>query len=201
MTKPKGTPAMDMAALAVLGLDPKEIEVKVIERIADRILEGYSFDDEGEEFTRDSSFKRKLDQRVAEIIDAKIKALADEHIAPNISTLIDGLTLQKTNQWGERIGAKVTFIEYLTQRAEAYLTEEVDYNGKTRKEDSFSWSKFGTRLAFMVDQHLAFQIKSAMETAYQNANATIVGGLKKAMEVSLENIKSSLKVTTEVKSR
>jgi hypothetical protein len=201
MTKVKGTPAMDMAALAVLGIDPKDIEEKVIERIADRILEGFSFDEDGEEFRRDSSFKKKLDARIADIIDAKIKAISDEHIAPNISTLIDGLTLQKTNQWGERVGTKVTFIEYLTQRAEAYLTEEVSHNGKTKGEDGYSWSKFGTRLAYMVDQHLAFQIKTAMEVAYQNANATIVGGLKKAMEVSLENIKSSLKVTTEVKSR
>jgi hypothetical protein len=40
-----------------------------------------------------------------------------------------------------------------------------------------------------------------MEEAYKNANATIVGGLKKAMEISLENIKSSLEVTTKVKSR
>lgn len=29
MTKPKNSPAIDMAALAVLGLDPKEIEEKV----------------------------------------------------------------------------------------------------------------------------------------------------------------------------
>jgi hypothetical protein len=201
MTKTKGTPAMDMAALAVLGLDPKDIEEKVTERIADRILEGFSFDEDGGEFRRDSSFKQKLDKRIADIIDAKIIAISNEHIAPNVSKLIDGLTLQKTNQWGERTGTKVTFIEYLTQRAEAYLTEEVSYDGKVKGQDSYSWSKFGTRLAYMVDQHLAFQIKTAMEAAYQNANATIVGGLKKAMEVSLENIKSNLKVTTEVKSR
>lgn len=200
MTKPKNSPALDMAALAVLGLDPKEIEEKVIERIADRVLQGYGCDEDGE-YVCDSQFKRKLDEKVKDIIDARVGALAEKHVLPNVSALVENLTLQKTNQWGEATGTKFTFVEYLVHRAEAYLLEEVNHNGKARGEDSYSWSKFGTRIAWMVDQHLAFSIKTAMETAYQNANATIVGGLKKAMEVSLENIKSSLKVTTDVKSR
>ena len=200
MAKVKGTPAMDMAALAVLGLDPKEIEERVIERISDRVLSGFSCDEDGE-FECDSRFKQKLDEKIKGIIDAKVAALADEHVLPNVHAIIEGLTLQKTNQWGEKSGEKYTFIEYLTKRAEAYMTEDVNFNGKTREQDTYSWSKFGTRLAWMVDQHLAYQIKTAMEAAYQNANSTIVGGLKKAMEISLENIKSSLKVTTEVKSR
>ena len=200
MAKTKGTPAMDMAALTMLGLDPKDIEEKVIDRIVERMLQGFG-NDWDDEYDCDSTFKRKLDDKVKAMIDARVNAMADKHVLPNVNALIENITLQKTNSWGEATGTKYTFIEYLVHRAEAYLLEEVNYNGKTRGEDSYSWSKFGTRMAYMVDQNLAFSIKTAMEQAYQNANATIVGGLKKAMEISLESLRSSLKVTTEVKSR
>lgn len=200
--KKNNNPALDLAALAVLGLDPKDIEEKVIDRIADRALQGFSCDEDGE-FACDSQFKRKLDEKLKAIIDAKVGEMAEIHVMPNVSDLIDNLVLHKTSKWGEKTGEKYTFIEYLVHRADAYLQEEVDYQGHARGDSSYSssWSKHSTRLAFMVDAHLNWAIKQAMEEAYKNANSSIVGGLKKAMEIALENIKSSLKVTTEVKSR
>ena len=199
--KVKGTPAMDMAALAVLGLDPKEIEEKVIERIADRVLAGFSYDEDGEEFTRDSQFKRKLDAQILERVESTIAALAEKHVLPNVSAYVENLTLQKTNSWGEKTGQSQTFIEYLVARCDAYMREEVNYEGKPKGTDSYSWTGKSTRVAYMVDKHLHWSIEQAMKRAFETANSSIVGGLKKAMEMAIDNIKSSIEITSKTQSR
>lgn len=198
--KVKGTPAMDMAALAVLGLDPKEIEGKVVERIADRVLQGWGTDEEGE-YVCDAQFKRKLENRIQEQIEATISLLADKYVLPNVNSYVENLTLQQTNKWGEATGKSMTFIEYLVERCDAYMREEVNYEGKPRGNDSYSWTGRSTRIAFMVDKHLHWSIEQAMKKAFENGNAMIVGGLKKAMEMSLADITNSLKITTETKTR
>ena len=200
MTKAKTTPAMDMAALAVLGLDPKEIEEKVVERIADRVLQGWGTDEDGE-YACDSQFKRKLDKMIQDRIETTIAALAEKHVLPNVSNYIETLTLQKTNTWGERTGKSVTFIEYLVERCDAYMREEVNYEGKPKGTDSYSWTGKSTRVAFLIDKHLHWTIEQGMKEAMAQANSSIAKGLEEAVKVAIGNIQTNLKVTTETKSR
>jgi hypothetical protein len=200
MTKPKNSPALDMAALAVLGLDPKEIKEKVIERIADRVLQGYGCDEDGE-YVCDSAFKRKLDARIAAQVDAAINAMAEAHVLPNVASYIENLTLQKTNSWGEKAGGSKTFIEYLVERCDFYMREEVNYEGKPKGTDGFSWTGRTTRVAYMIDKHLHSSIEQAMKSALERANSSIAEGLKKAVEIAIDNIKTNLKVITDTKSR
>ena len=45
------------------------------------------------------------------------------------------------------------------------MQEEVDYNGKPKGTDSFSWRPRSTRVAYMVDEHLHYSIERAMKDA------------------------------------
>ena len=185
--------------LEALGFTKEEIAERVIDRITASILTTGATDEDGYGYEVPSEFKRDLDKAVKARIDAEVTRIGDEHILPHIADLIDGVTLQQTNQWGEAKGEPVTFTEYLVERAEAYMTEPVDYNGKTKKESgNFSFSAKGTRVAYMIDKHLHYAIDTAMKKALADANATIAKGLNESVRTAIKNL--TVNVKTEVKS-
>lgn len=185
--------------LEALGFTREEIAERIVERITASILTSQSADEDGCGYSVPSEFKRDLDAAVKAKIDTQVKQIADQHIAPRVAELIDSVTLTKTNQWGEAKGEPVTFTEYLVERAEAYMTEPVSYDGKTKGEcGGFSFNPRGTRIAYMIDKHLHYSIETAMKKALADANATIVKGLNETVKTALNNL--TVNVKTEVKS-
>jgi hypothetical protein len=187
--------------LIALGIKPEELQDRVIERICEKVLMGVTYDPEDGEYQVDSAFKRRLDQRITEHIDGAVTKLADQHVRPGIEQLVENLTLQQTNKWGEKAGTAMTFIEYLTKRAEAYFEEPVNHNGKTQKEDTYSWNMHTTRGSWLIEKHLAYSIETAMKAALANANSQIAGGIEKAIKHELNEILGKLKVTATTNGR
>jgi hypothetical protein len=185
--------------LAALGIKPEELQDRVIERICEKVLSGVTYDEDGDEVHVDSGFKRRLDQRITQHIDGAVQKLADTHVAPGIHQLVENLTLQQTNRWGEKTGKSKTFIEYLTERAEAYFEEPVNYEGKPNGTDSYSWNKYTTRGAWLIERHIAHSIETAMKQALSNANSQIAGGIEKAIKHELSEILGKLQVKADVK--
>lgn len=143
------------------------------------------------------------DTKIAEVVKERVNKRADmlfsDHVAPKIDELIENVTIQRTNQWGEAKGQSMTFIEYLTQAAENYLREVVDYEGETKDESHSSyWKKSGTRVSYLVHKHLQYSIETAMEGALKTANDSIVEGLAGAVKIKLGEVREKLnvKVTT-----
>lgn len=191
--------------LAALGISQDEIQERVINRMADQLLRGISFDEDGDEITTDSNLKRKLDAAIQERIDRAVTALADAHVLPLITNKIESLVLQQTNKWGEAQGEAVTFIEYLIRRADAYMVEPVNFDGKVRGDfDQYRQSDFrahSSRVALMIDKHLYHAIETAMKQALATANSSIKDGLEKAVKISLEKIVTGLSVAVKTESR
>jgi hypothetical protein len=182
--------------LESLGISKDAIEQKLIEHLAEQLLTEISYDyDDEREYRAKSSLAKKLDAIVKQHIDATINALAEKHVLPNVASYIENLTLQTTNQWGEKKSAPVTFIEYLTQRAEDYMQEKVSYDGKAKSEASgYSWNGTQTRITFMVHQHLHHSIEAAMKQALQIATSGIASGLQETVKVKLAEVSQKLKV-------
>lgn len=182
--------------LESLGISKDAIEQKLIEHLAEQLLTEivYDYDDE-REYRAKSSLAKKLDALVKQHIDATINALAEKHVLPNVASYIESLTLQTTNQWGEKKGNPVTFIEYLTQRAEDYMQEKVNYEGKGKEEaGSYSWSGTQTRITHLVHKHLHHSIETAMKQAMQVATSGIATGLQETVKVKLAEVSQKLKV-------
>lgn len=177
-----------------IGITEEELQNRVVERICSQMLEGVSFDEDGDEHYRESRFAKKLQAAVNKQIDDTVTALAEKHVFPNVTKYVEELTLQETNKWGEKTGKPITFIEYLTQRADAFMREEVNHNGKTRNEDSYSWRARSTRIAYMVHEHLQYSIDAAMKKAMAEANSSIAKGLEGAVKLALEQATQKLKV-------
>lgn len=190
---------MSELTLESLGLDHDKLAEKLVDRLAQNMLTSIGYDEDGGDWFGTSPFAKKLNDMVRARLDKIVNDLADKHVLPRVEAMVESLVLQETNKWGEKVGKPVTFIEYLCQRADAWMREEVNYEGKVKGQDSFSWRKSGTRVEYLIDKHLQYSIERAMLAAVSEAHKSIIGGLKEAVDVKLGQIAVQLK--TEVKSK
>lgn len=190
-----------MIDLKELGITPDEIKERVVAQICNQLLTSVSTDDEDNEYQRPSQIHTTLVELVKTKINEKVAEQAEKHVLPKVSDYIENLVLEKTNQWGEEVGEKQTFIEYLVKRAEFYMNEEVNYEGKSKADmrNSCSWNKAQTRIAYLIDQHLHYSIERAMKEALENANSQIVKGLEETVKIKLKEVSESLKVAVKLK--
>lgn len=188
--------------LQALGFTQEELQQRVVDQLCERLTKTVSIDDEGEEHWRDSILGRKLNQAVIKRVDEAIEKLAAERVLPNVATFLEGFCLQATNSWGEKTGQPITFIEYLVKRAEAYITEKVNYDGKGRDDDRYSsssWNGTQTRIAYMINSHLQYSIETAMKKALAEANGHIVKGLEETVKIKLKEVSDGLSVAVKTK--
>jgi hypothetical protein len=184
-----------MNSLQELGFSKEEIEQKIVDRIVDRLMSEYMHDDEtGGSYPADSHLARKFHEVVKKHVDRQINKMAEEYIVPNVKTIIESVALQATNQWGESVGEPKTFIEYLTESANNYLSQPVDYNGQPTTRNSYS-KDTQTRLTHLVHQHFHYAIESAMKDAVEQVKKAIGPLLQQTCKMKLEEIASTLKVS------
>lgn len=190
-----------MIDLAEIGFTKEELQEKIIDRLVGQLMTSCSVDDEDNAHYRESKFALDLEKKIKETADATINAMAEKFILPNVKNYIENLTLQQTNQWGEKKGSPVTFVEYLTQRAESYMNEKVNWEGKT-KEESGSYNSFNgaqTRIAHMINKHLHFSIETAMSESLKIATSAISTGIQETVKMKLGEIQAALKTSVSVK--
>ena len=182
----------------LLGLTKEQLTEMVVEKCANDLLHRQALDEDGEEYEAPAALQKVLQKAITDRIDSAVAAMAEKHVLPNIAAHIENLCIQHTNSWGEKQGESVTFIEYLTQRADAYMRDEVDSDGRTRAESSSSyWNKSSTRVARMVNKHLHYSIETAMKNALATANSSIIKGLEETVKIKLAEIQKQLKVTVD----
>ncbi|GAB1345058.1 hypothetical protein [Gemmatimonas sp.] len=191
-------------SLQDLGLSTDELIDRVVAAAAKQLLHHTvttmdgDDDDEGS-YQVATPLKKKLDAEIQERITAAVSALLAEHIEPLVTHKLDTLLLIPTNQWGEKKGEALTFVEYATARAEAYLTEAVNLDGKSRSENGgYSWSPSTTRVVYLANQHLKYAIEGAMKHALADANKHIAGGIEAAVRQSLAEVQQKLRVEVKV---
>lgn len=186
-----------MFDLKTLGLSERELQDRVIAHIADLILSSKSYDEDGDPVENASKFKQQIVALVQKRINEKLADVAEKYVLPKVSEFIEDLKLTATNQWGEKTGKTKTFIEYLTERAEAYLREPVNRDGKTQEEcrarcDTFTAE--APRLTRLVNDHLAREIKISMDEAVKTAHGGLSKALAETAAIQLGKIAQSLKV-------
>lgn len=188
-----------MFDLEEIGLGKNELQERVIEKMSERLLESIDSQEDGD--TRyPSMLQSKLQEFCQKKIDEAVQGLADKHVLPNVVARIEGLCLKETNKWGESKGTTVTFIEYLIQRAEHYMQEQVSYEGKSKSESSgYSWSAAQTRITYLVHQHLHYSIKTAIEGALKDMNTKIAKGLEETCRIKMREFSEQMKIKVDSK--
>jgi len=188
-----------MNSLQEFGFTKEEIEQKVVEKIATDLLTEYGYDEEtGASEPHDTHLTLKFHEIIKKHVDRQLNKLCEEYIVPHVQELIEGVALQVTNKWGEKVGEPKTFVEYITKSAEDYLQQPVDYQGKP-STDAYSRNT-QTRLVHLVHEHLHYSIDSAMKDAVEKVKQAISPALEATCKMKLSEIASSLKVNLVTKS-
>lgn len=193
-----------MIDLEVLGFTKEELRERVIERLVDQMLDREFYDSECDEDgepkrAKSTKFSAALTAMVQRRIEQAVNKIAAQHIEPSVEEFVRNFTMQKTNEWGDKIGKSVTFTEYLVRRAEAYLAEPVSHDGRAKGDDSYSWRANTTRVLYLIDKNIQYHIEVAMKEALKNANNAIVSGIEAALKAKLQELSAAMKV--EVKTR
>jgi hypothetical protein len=187
---------MSTITLESLGFTQEELQKRVIDQLCDQFTSGMDYNPDDGRYPVESDFAKQLEKLVQKRIDDTINAIAEKHVLPNVAQYVDNLTLQETNNWGEKKGTQLTFTEYLIKRAEVYVQEQVDSEGKGKQESSSSyWSGKQTRITYLVNKHLQYSIETAMKQAMQEATGQIARGIHETARLKLNEIAASLKVT------
>ncbi len=177
-----------------LGFTQEELQERVISTICDRLLTQKGWDDEDREHFYSSQLEKRVTKALKTEIDQKVSALFEEHITPNVETIIQNTVMQKTNEWGEAKGAPITLTEYLTERAENYLLEKVDSDGNTRGDRSgYSLKEAQTRITFLVNKKLNWVIEDGMKEAAKSVYSVLSDALTETAKIKLSEVAQSLK--------
>lgn len=188
------------SVLESLGIGAETIIERTVERIVDELMISRAFDEDGDPVSVRSPAARKVQALVEKRIDETVSALAEKHLLPRVTQSIETIVLQRTNEWGEKKGEPLTFLQYLTERADAYMMEDVDWEGKPKHQtDSYSWRKYGSRVSTMIDRHLHLTIEAAMKSAVADANSKIARGLLESVKTCLQRAVDGVKVSIDVK--
>ncbi len=174
-----------------MGCTEQEIAEKMLGQAVEQIL-GVDCDGDFD----GKSFHTQMQNRIQDTLDAQVAKIGEEKILPQIIGMTENLILQETNRWGEKKGQPVTFTEYMVQQVDHWIREEVNHAGKTKAEDSYGWRKNTTRIAYMIHEHLQYNISTAVKKALGDLNASVAGGLQKAVMIQIEQTLGQLKIQT-----
>lgn len=189
---------MDIATLKALGISPEELGNRIVEQAVEALLSTSGFDPDSEQETRyESKFKREIEKRVQASVDAKIAALAAEHVLPRVGEMIEQADMRETNRYGEPKSPPMTFKEYIAHRAAVYMSEDVNYNGKSKAEegDSYNFKVDGPRLTVLMRLYIRETLEKAAKAAVTDVNKVIADNIKKAAGDAIAAAAAALKVS------
>lgn len=181
------------------GLTKDELANRVVARMTRELLYGCG-GDETYGGAAETRFAGQLQKQIRRSIDRGVRVIAERHVHPQIEQLLEGLVLQGHNQWGEKRGEPVTFIEYVVAHGRAYFGEEVNFEGQSREQyrkrrgDTYSWKADTTRAVYLVEKHLQYSVSVAMKEVLKDAGGLLAGGIKGGIETALAELTQKLKV-------
>lgn len=189
---------MDLKQLESLGITAEDLTNRIVDKAVDDLLNSTGYDPEGDSEIRYASrFQKEISARVQKAVDQKIGDLAAEHLIPRVGEMIENANMQKTNQYGENKGPQMTFKEYIASRAEVYMSEDVDFNGKSKTEsgDSYQWRNCGPRLTVLMRMYIHDTLEKSAKAAVTDVNTVIAKNIAKAAQDAIAAATSALKVS------
>jgi len=188
---------MDIKTLEALGISPETLGDRIVDQAVEVLLSTSGFDPDTEEETRyESRFKKAIEVRIQKAVDEKIAALAAVHLVPRVGEMIEKADMRQTNRYGEPNTPPMTFKEYIAARAESYMSEDVDSNGKNKSEngDSYNFRSAGPRLTVLMKMYIKDSMESAAKAAVNDINKVIAKNIEKAAKDAIVSVAGSLKV-------
>ena len=188
---------MDIETLKSLGIDPETLGERIVEQAVESLLHNRGFDEDGEPAgTYASDFKRRIEAKIQEAVDAKIEALAAEHVVPKVGEMIENANMQQTSTYGEPKGEPMTFLEFIAARAEAYMSEPVNLQCESKRETkAYEWRAEGPRLTVLMRMYIRETLEKHARAAVTDVNKVIAENIKKSALDAITDAAVKLKVS------
>jgi hypothetical protein len=178
-------------SLESLGVSREQLIEMVVQGIVDQCM--------GNTSGVDDSISRDVQKTYKEAIANGVNRIATEAVLPKVEEILAKVTFQQTNYMGEPKGEPMTLKEHLLSKAEAWMTERVDYSGKTKAEESYNWEPTQTRVSHMIHEHLHYHIDKSVKAALADVNSKISAGIADTVRLKLHEAMQSLTITTNIK--
>ena len=187
---------MDIKTLEALGISPEALGDRIVDQAVEVLLNTCGFDPDTEQETRyESRFKKAIEARIQKAVDEKIAALAAVHLIPRVGEMIEKADMRQTNRYGEPQTPPMTFKEYIAARAESYMAEDVDSQGKNKAEGDYRWRASGPRLTVLMRMYIKDTMEKAAKEAVTDVNKVIAKNIEKAAKDAIASAAGALKVT------
>lgn len=172
--------------LNALGLTIDQLQEMVVDKLVKYVLEN-NFDPD--HFSTADRVHNLIGDEIKSAVNKTIHDIANQHIVPRVDSIITSLVIPNTNNYGEKKCDSMTFIEYLLKQADAYLTEEVNPKGLTRKQSSgYSFDNAIPRIQYLIKAWLDAAIYDAVKQQMGKVNSAILDGLKKVAAVEIAKL-------------
>ena len=186
---------MDIKTLEALGISPEALGGRIVDQAVEVLLISCGFDhDTGQETRYESRFKKAIESRIQKAVDEKIAALAAVHLIPRVGELIEKADMRQTNRYGEPQTPPMTFKEYIATRAESYMAEDVDSQGRSKAEGDYQWRASGPRLTVLMRMYIKDTLEKAAKEAVTDVNKVIAKNIEKAAKDAIASAAGALKV-------
>jgi hypothetical protein len=190
---------MNINTLESLGISIETIHDRIVDQAVETLLSSSGFDpDSDQEVRYESRFKKEITARIQKAVDEKIAALAAVHLIPRVGEMIESADMRRTNTYGEPKSPPMTFKEYLASRAEVYMSEDVDYTGKSKEEGGYNWRSCGPRLAVLMKSYIKDSMDAAAKSAVNDINKVIANNIEKVAKDAIASAASAIKVAVSV---
>lgn len=167
-----------------LGLSKNDL----VKLIVDKIFEEFYIDSQ-------RHYEETINKEIRERIDKTIEDIGEKEIFPKVKEKIENICIEQTNNFGEKKGEPLTFIEYITKRAEEYMLEPVDRTGKSIDKGSYAYNKDAhTRLMWLVSNSLSYSIECAVKDMLKDANKTIAKSIQETVTQTLKEVSQKIKI-------
>jgi hypothetical protein len=182
-----------------LGLSKEDVQERLIETLADRMLKAKGWDDDGDEISLPSSLKTQLESLITKRLDLAVQSAFDRVVPTSIDDYVANYKIQQTNPYGQPEGPQQTFVEFIAGRVNEYLLELVDGSGVSQREAKAkgnSWygsGKSQNRINFMLDIRLAGAINEGIEKAFADTKGLLANGIQAAVLAHLKQFGETLK--------
>lgn len=190
---------MNLELLQAVGLTPEELQQRVVVHVSEMLLKQYEYDPEdNSSYSVASRFAKQAQENIKAAIDLKFEQVAREIIVPMISEQVDNLIIQRTSQYGEKKGAAVTFLEYLTERVDQILTEPVDAQGRTKAECERARDSWYAGKTNMVTNLIGAEVDKQISRFAQDMARTALDQVKEALVTGLAATFDEAKAKTKI---
>ena len=187
-----------MIDFEAIGLTKKEVQDRLIETLADRMLKAKGWDNDGYEISLPSTLRHQLDELITKRMDRAVQAAFDATVPSTIDEFVASYKIKQTNEYGEAKGRELSFVEFITERVQGYLLEPVDYQGVSEREAKAkgnSWyqrDKTNNRITHMLNSRLEAAINEGIEKAFKDTKSLLAGGIEAAVLTHLKQFGETL---------